>query len=345
MVFGGYNLKLQGIDNSANDIDIVTTDKGIGIIAKTRKEKVNRGNNWKGCKFVVNGLQIDVITEEGFTQQFFQKYLQENRINIIYYDGVPVFCLKLSEQRKGYEAILAAHKGSNDPTLKIELLKKYEESNKFTPEQWYVVWKRIFEENLLADLYKLVSNQPQQSGGLNFVIVLMCLVTMDLVGKLICGSNNKDAIRAFIKSEFFQIPKAYNGDDFADIINTELRNNLAHAFFPERNIAIGRNTPFQHFNIIPVVGSERKLFWIDADELHRDLLQSLDQYKAALIEDKKQDGDRLRSLFVKYVNENMLTESINLKGFMEKNYKLDVHNYPISSDKVTHTTTLPPETK
>jgi hypothetical protein len=343
MVFGGYNLKLQGLAYESNDIDIVTTKKGIEKILQSTHAKETNGDNWKGCKLSIDGQTVEIITEENFTQQFYQQFLETQRINKIYFNGIIVPCLMMTEQLKGYEAVKAAGKGSNDPEPQMKGLRKYVDSNKFTPEQWYVAWRGIFEDNLLPDLQRLVINQPQQKGGLNFVIVLMCMVTMDLLGKLISGSNHGDAIRVFLNSDFFKVPKAYDKNEFANVINTELRNNLAHAFFPDKNIAIGRNTSSRHFDIVQVGETDRKLFWIDADELFNHLLKSLEQYKKILIEDKKIDGERYRALFVQYVNNQMLNESGVLKNFMDKYYSLDPYNHPLNASQITHTTTLPPE--
>lgn len=199
-------------------------------------------------------------------------------------------------------------------------MKKDNRSDQFTPDRWYRVWWGLFDNILLADLKRLLKIPPQKKGGLNFVIAMMCMVTMDLLGKLLHGSATpgRNAIYIFLRSKFYTPPPGFRVDEIADILNTEVRNYLIHAFYPNRQIGIGRAISRRHFTIAPTKKGDRKLLLIDADTLGKDLLKSIKKYKQALIADEYVNGKRLRKSFVDYINRYLLRDSDQLSRFIDK---------------------------
>ena len=125
MVFGGYNLKLQGLNYQTNDIDIYTTLNGLSKIKKKYKCTFKCGYNWAGVDFRIKRQEFQAISEELSTKSYYSKYLNKRGIKSIKLGNITIPCLKLENQIRGYQAVMKAGKGSTDPKNKIVLIRKY----------------------------------------------------------------------------------------------------------------------------------------------------------------------------------------------------------------------------
>ena len=108
-LIGSTNLRLQGINIKANDIDILTDEKGAHQIGKILKEYEIEPVQWRESKklasyygkFKINNVEVEILGETRIKNVYYP--LEQRKKIIIKIDDFEIPCANLKQEYQAYK--------------------------------------------------------------------------------------------------------------------------------------------------------------------------------------------------------------------------------------------------
>lgn len=221
-------------------------------------------------------------------------------------------------------------------------------------------WRKAIEKWIVGDLETMVGIKPikrKESGNLNFAIALVCFSGIELAGKLLLGEEKEGGKANFREFVCIYFPDNYKNSIYkdTDVLNylyEQFRNGLAHNMLTKDLTGISKGKgPHLEFRTDT---SGKKVFIINSDVLFKHFKKALERYKKDLDDNKKGEKDfKLRALFLKFIDNELLKENVDLREKLVKKYSrtqtttglssgAPISRMHLESEDYKQTTTLSP---
>lgn len=166
----------------------------------------------------------------------------------------------------------------------------------------------------ISDIESMMNSKNENSfsdGRMNFPIILMVLIVMELLGRILSDKElkNKKAFLNFWDNFFIKKNINYNG--LGDIFHDSIRNGLAHSFFPKSGIYV---TKMGKGNITKKRDGRLN---VDAITFYRDFKNVYDSLKSELADDEK--IEEKYGIGYKYFLQDIKKEKSAIEEFIKNN--------------------------